>query len=213
MSTVRTQYDRQSRSYDRRWARYTEQTTRLLLGEARIDPGERVLDVACGTGAAIGVLLESEPGQSVTGVDLSPGMLDAARRTFGRHPNVAFREAPAEALPFDPGTFDVVISASALHYFERPATALSEMVRVLVPGGRIVILDWNRAPLRMALLDAWLRLIDPAHGHVFTAPELRALLEGAGVDAIRIEDRRLGFWSLLIAAGIRPTPAHEATPL
>lgn len=94
---VRHQYDRAAQRYDRRWRRYIRQTLDLLEAYARIGPDERVLDVACGTGAFVERLVAANPNQHVVGVDVSAGMLAQAQTKLGHHPHVQFVEAPAEA--------------------------------------------------------------------------------------------------------------------
>ena len=90
MSTVARQYDRAARTYDRFWARYVCRTQDLLDGAARIRPGERVLDVGCGTGTFAARLVARHPAQDATGVDVSAGMLAEARRKTAHAPNARF---------------------------------------------------------------------------------------------------------------------------
>jgi ubiquinone/menaquinone biosynthesis C-methylase UbiE len=110
---------------------------------AGLKPGQRVLDVACGTG----VLAEEAarrvaPGGTVTGLDRNEGMLAVARR---KAPGIGWRQGMAESLPFPDGTFDAVLSQFGLMFFEDRAQALREMARVTRPGGRIAVAVW--APL------------------------------------------------------------------
>ena len=196
---ARRQYDRAAATYDRRWAGYVRQTVDLLAAHARIAPGERVLDVGCGTGTFVRRLVDANPAQAVVGVDLSAGMLGVARRTAGTAPNVRFVEASAEALPLPDGAFDVAVSASALHYADRPDVALAEMARVLRPGGRAVVLDWDRSRWPMPLLDAALRVVDPAHTRTFSAREIDALVAAAGFEARPAERIRRGVWGFAVA--------------
>lgn len=98
--------------------------------------GRDVLDAGCGSGALSAALLER--GATVTGVDSSAGMLDLARRRLGE--DVALRRADlSEVLPFEDDTFDDVIASLVLHYLEDWAPALSEIHRVLRPGGRLLV--------------------------------------------------------------------------
>lgn len=114
---------------------------RELITAARIEPGMRIVDVACGTGVlAIEAADATQPGGSVVGVDLNPGMLAVAR---GKAPDIDWREAPAEALPFDSGEFDAVLSQFGLMFFHDRAAAIREMWRVLRPGGRLAIAVWD----------------------------------------------------------------------
>jgi SAM-dependent methyltransferase len=104
---------------------------------AGIKPGDRVLDVACGTG----VLAREAAGcvgsrGSVTGLDLNEGMLAVARRL---RPEIEWRQGDAAKLPFQDGAFDVVVSQFGLMFFPDQVAALREMWRVLAPRGRLAV--------------------------------------------------------------------------
>lgn len=120
---------------------------------------ERLLDIGTGTGWA--ARLAAGRGARVTGVDIAPGMLDAAESLSGHlEPRPEFVRAAAEALPFDDGTFDCVISTYGVIFSERPAAAIAEMARVLRPGGRLALATWADDPdgyiaRFFALLSRW----------------------------------------------------------
>ena len=108
---------------------------------AQIKPGQRVLDVACGTGIlAREVATRTGPTGYVVGVDPMPGMLAVAK---GLAPAVEWREGVAESLPFSDESFDVVVSQFGLMFFTNRHRALREMLRVLTPGGRVVVAVWD----------------------------------------------------------------------
>jgi len=112
-----------------------------VAGMAGLAPGERVLDVACETGvlarAASGLV--GETGQ-VTGLDLNPGMLTVARELA---PEVVWAQGDACALPFEDEAFDVVMSNFGLMFFPDRQAAIREMLRVLRPGGRLLVAVWD----------------------------------------------------------------------
>src|SRR5215216_4533148 len=114
-----------------------------LIGAASPQPGERVLDVACGTGVVARLAAECVgAGGKVVGLDLNPGMLAVARSVASPTP-IDWREDSAVALPFEAGAFDLVCCQQGLQFFpDRPA-ALRQMHRVLVPGGRLGLATWR----------------------------------------------------------------------
>lgn len=122
-----------------------QQIWQRLIDRAALARGERVIDVGCGTGRAT-MLAASRvsPGGAVVGIDASAEMIEAARKKAEQaRQDVEFRQAVMEALPFPDSSFDVVLSCQALHHVPRDAKhqALSEMRRVLKPGGRLLLLD------------------------------------------------------------------------
>ncbi|WP_424929639.1 class I SAM-dependent methyltransferase [Amaricoccus tamworthensis] len=114
-----------------------------LCRAAGVAQGERVLDVACGTGATTRAAAEIVgPGGNVTGIDRNDGMLDVARQNCARH--MEFVDGMAEALPFEDGSFDRVLCQFALMFFEDREAALREMRRVLAPRGAVALSVWDR---------------------------------------------------------------------
>jgi ubiquinone/menaquinone biosynthesis C-methylase UbiE len=140
-------------------------------------PVDRMLDVGCGSGLfaiQIAALVER-----VMGVDLSPAMLDQARgaQADAGVSNVEWRQANVAELPFEDAAFSIVTSRAMLHHVASPMRAMTEMRRVCAPGGRIVVLDLSPKPAKAAAFDAVQMLLDPAHVHAMTQPELRAIGE------------------------------------
>lgn len=112
-----------------------------LLETARLQPGERILDVACGTGVIARLAAEAVgPAGSVTGVDLAPGMIDVARATPApAGPPIEWHIGDAATLPFPDDTYDTVLCQMGLMFISDRPAAIAEMRRTLVPGGRLVI--------------------------------------------------------------------------
>ena len=166
---VRQQHDRLARVYDRRWSRYISRTLALLRTWASIPPQAAVLDIGCGTGEFERLVLSEQPEQRMVGVDLSVKMLEIAREKCQAYPNVTFCTATSSALPFPDHSFDMVVSASALHYFDQPEVSLREMRRVLRPDGSVVIMDWCKDYVSCRLFD--IALIEPAYQRCYTQRE------------------------------------------
>ncbi|NBD95729.1 MAG: methyltransferase domain-containing protein [Gammaproteobacteria bacterium] len=105
-------------------------------------PGMRILDVATGTGWTARRL--AEQGSETTGVDIATDMLaDARARASARGLEIEFREGDAEALPFDDGSFDAVISTFGVMFVQQPESAAAELARVCRPGGRLALAVWT----------------------------------------------------------------------
>ena len=112
-----------------------------LIKHARVRAGQRVLDVACGTGVA--ALTAARVGARVTGLDLTPELLARARENAElANLEVEWHEGDVEQLPFRDASFDVVLSQYGHIFAPRPDVAVSEMLRVLKPGGTIAFSTW-----------------------------------------------------------------------
>lgn len=161
---------------------------------AQISTGERILDIACGTG----ILAREASGRagqsgSVVGLDPSPGMLAVARRSA---PSIEWRQGTAEDLPFEDGSFNVVVSQFGLMFFTDRDAAVREMLRVLGHDGRFAVAVWDSLdnseayPIEVDLLE---RLAGSEAADALRAPfvmgdteELRSLFEGAGATGVEI---------------------------
>lgn len=215
---VREMFSRLARRYDlvndvmsfgmhRVWKK---QTVRLALSGA--SPRARVLDLCCGSGDLC-FLAEQLGAASVVGADFTLPMLDVAqrRRRQGRHRS-RFIQADALRLPFRDGVFDVLTIGYGLRNVADIPAALSEMRRVLAPGGRAVVLDFGKpdSALPAALYRAYLGSVMPAMGWLFHRdPQtyayipaslerypaqrgVEALMKAAGFLDVRYEERLLG---------------------
>ena len=122
-------------------------------------PGERILDIAAGTGTSSAALAKS--GADVVAVDFSKGMIDVGRR---KHPSISFVEADASKLPFAAGEFDAVTISFGLRNIEDPKKALAEMYRVTKPGGRLVVCEFSKPPRALFRAGYWayLKYVMPA---------------------------------------------------
>jgi ubiquinone/menaquinone biosynthesis C-methylase UbiE len=169
-------------------------------------PGERVLDVACGTGIVARLAAKHVgPMGKVIGLDLNAGMLTVARSTTAGTENIEWREGNATALPLSDKTFDLVLCQQGLQFFPDRLASSKEMHRVLAPGGRLALSVWSsisNCPGFLSLAEALERHIGSEAATFMRSPfsltnesELRSLVEGAGFHSVKIHpaNKRLIF--------------------
>lgn len=197
---VRAHYDEVAADYDQVFAPHI---TRHYLDKRRsvveaLSVDGLLLDVGCGTGAFAGHLAAA--GLDVVGVDISPGMLaEAARRGL-----TGVFAASSTALPFADDTFDLALTVATLHHFETPARVaqtITEMARVVRPGGRVLL--WDHNPLNPYW--TWLmRRVPQDSGDERLVPlsEILADVRAAGLHRIRA--RRLGFVPDFVPSSLMP---------
>ncbi|MFI9815990.1 methyltransferase domain-containing protein [Saccharothrix variisporea] len=168
-----------------------------LLEAADLRAGERVLDIACGTGVVTRRAAERVgPRGSVTGLDISAGMLEIARAGSAE---IDWREGDAAALPLPDGAFDVVVSSLGMQFVEDKQSALREVHRVLTPGGRVAIATVGPTPPLFAVLEqALARHVSPevagfmrAVFSLYDPEQLRTLATDAGFDDIDVRSKAL----------------------
>jgi len=123
-------------------ATFTPPVAGHLVKFARIQPDEAVLDVGTGTGVV--AITAARSGAKVTGLDLTPELLEVARENarIARHEEIVWTEGDAEQLPYADASFDVVLSQFGHMFAPRPEVAIAEMRRVLKPGGRVAFATW-----------------------------------------------------------------------
>lgn len=142
-----------------------------LIKSVSVEPGDRTLDVACGTGALTRYLAKAVGmAPAPVGLDISPGMLNVAQRL---DPDIQWRRGDAQALPFENGSFDRVFCQFGLMFFADKVAAISEMKRVLSPGGMLVMAVWDSLdnnPGFLEKVDILDRLAGSRAGDALRAP-------------------------------------------
>jgi len=144
-----------------RWVMREEQFKRHLIRQARIDPGQRVLDLGCGTATLTLMLKQAHPGATVIGLDGDAKILEIGRAKARRTGvDITLDEGMAYQLPYPDESFDRVLSSLVLHHLnpEDKRRALREVYRVLRPGGELHVVDFGQPH------TAWGRLVAPVMG-------------------------------------------------
>ena len=190
-----------------------------IADAAGIEPGQRVLDVACGTGVVAREC--AHRGATVTGLDLNESMLSVARRIS---PDIDWRQADASDLPFEDGTFDAVVCQFGLMFFPEREKSLSEQWRILAPGGRLAVSTWDvieQIPIYVAMVGLIERHGGGDAAQVFRAPfwfgdktNLTNVFSAAGITGLEIDTHagieRFGSLDEFVEVEIKGSPLAES---
>src|SRR5271166_5356916 len=189
--TILDQFTRQAIPFASAPAIRNTDALNRIVQMAQAGPDDTVLDVACGPGLLVCAFARVV--RHATGIDLTPAMLDQARKLQAQQglDNVSWQEGDVLPLPYPDAQFSIVSTRFAFHHFLDPLAVLKEMRRVVKPGGRIVVADSAPAANKAAAFNAMEILRDPSHVRAMPPEELRELFAQAGLAEPRIEMYRL----------------------
>lgn len=185
-----------------RYDRQLTPVTDALLRGASLTGTDRVLDV--GSGSGVTTIAAAQVAAHVTGVDISEPLTRVARERARDLGNVEFLVADAQTHPFEPGSFDVVLSQFGLMFFDAPETAFTNLHGALTDGGRIVFTTWRRLGD-----NEWLAPVAAAVAEFADVPDLGGLANGGGMFAMR-DDREIT--DLLLGTGFTDITAEPVSP-
>jgi ubiquinone/menaquinone biosynthesis C-methylase UbiE len=192
-----------------------EEATPLLIRMGAITATDEVLDVACGAGVL--ACAAARVARRVTGIDLTPAMIERAIALQAELSlvNLSWHVGEVAQLPFPAAQFDVVLTRYSLHHFLRPIEVLADMARVCKPLGRVVVADLVLPSEKLATYDQMERLRDPSHVRVLTEAELGKSLTSVGVVDLRWSGYRfeLELGALLEASFPQPGDAEKVRAL
>jgi SAM-dependent methyltransferase len=185
------QFTRQAAQFAASPTARSEDILERVVRLARPEASDTALDVACGPGLLVCGMARYVG--HATGIDLTPAMLEQARRTQKAQGigNVSWDQGDVSAMPYADGTFDIVTCRFAFHHFPDPLTVLREMRRVCRAGGRIVVADSAPASEKAADFNAMEKMRDPSHTRALAVEELTALFVAAGLPEAQAERTRL----------------------
>ena len=165
-----------------------EKALQLLIDAVGAGPYDTLLDVACGGGNVVCAFARVV--NQATGIDMTPAMLERARRVAQEQSlaNVIWDQGQATSLPYADGTFSIVVTRFSFHHFIAPLAALKEMVRVCAPGGRVLVADMHTSTdsAKSAEFNRMELLRDPSHVRALPVAELQALFPAAGLSKAKI---------------------------
>jgi ubiquinone/menaquinone biosynthesis C-methylase UbiE len=202
---------------------------RALLDVLSPAPGERLLEAGCGSGLLCRQIAgRVSPGGHVTGIDVSYGMVAAARQhaaRLGLEEQIAFEVGQAEALAYPDGAFAAALAARLLLHVAEPERVVAELRRVVRPGGRVVLMDWDfdTAAVDHSNRELTRRLLhwrsDHYGGNNWSGRQLMGLANRAGLQEVQVtpavivaRDERAGFTQSLWRAAQRACEAGAITP-
>ena len=173
-------FDRQAGTYDESdYSRYPRECYPHVLNAIGSVPFGRVLDLGCGTGAILEQIGKRSGAAELFGLDLSEKMIAQAARRLGERASLSVGDA--EALPYEDERFDLVCCVESFHHYPDCAKALSEVRRVLKPGGVFLLCDtWARTPARQ-IMNFFIRFSDDGDVRIYSRREIGELLTGAGL--------------------------------
>jgi ubiquinone/menaquinone biosynthesis C-methylase UbiE len=179
-TAARQHFDGWSETYEQdSAARWLREIQTQALAALSLAPDDVLLDLGCGTGAAVRDAAPSV--RRAVGFDLSPGMIAQATERAAGFDNVEFHTGDVSGrLPFEDGAFTALVCTTAFHHFPKPPDTIAEMSRVLAPGGRVVIADANRRHPLVFALDLVLRVAQASHAGFRSPAQLMHMLCAAG---------------------------------
>ncbi|CAN5493262.1 hypothetical protein BH23BAC3_BH23BAC3_16060 [soil metagenome] len=186
-------YDKLSDNYDRSYSAYLHHTHDRLLNCMNILPGEKILDISCGTGILAEKLLMRYSDIKLVLNDPSDGMLAIATDRLKAKDAVEFKGSNAEEINFEEGTFDRVICLNSFHYYADQKKVVRNIHDILKARGRVNILDWNRKGW-FHLPNTIISLLSPENINTRSLAEMKCMLEKKHFE-ITLEQRwTFRFW-------------------
>jgi SAM-dependent methyltransferase len=171
MQSTSTEFDELKKKMRAMWmagdfgqiALYSATTAEEFVARLSIQPGVKVLDVACGTGNLS--IPAARGGAEVTGLDIAPNLLEQARaRAAAEDLHIVFEEGDAEEMSYSDGAFDMVITMFGAMFAPRPDRVAAELSRVCRSGGKIAMANWTREGLVGKMFAAGARFVPPPEG-------------------------------------------------
>jgi SAM-dependent methyltransferase len=179
----------------------------LILAASGVEPEDNVLDVSCGPG----IMARAFAGiaRHVTGIDLTPAMIERAKvlQDSNGKTNVAWLVGDVLPLPFSGASFSLVFTRYSLHHFLDPNAVLDEMVRVCLPGGKVVVVDVFTSTSEQAeAYNQMEKLRDPSHVRALSLGELSGMFHQAGLQKIETQFYKHEFELEQVLQGSFPNP-------
>lgn len=194
-------YSQSAAKYEERWANYLDHTHQRFLAEIEIQANDHMLDLSCGTGLLAKYIIERGGYfQQLVLNDVAAEMRAYARQRFEERADVSFTSFSAEVIEQPNNYFDKIFSLSAFHNYPQQKQVLAECHRVLKPGGRFFILDWNRSGFFR--LKNWLiKMLVPERIDTISAREITTMLQEEGFELSTVDEWYHRSWKFYYVIG------------
>jgi ubiquinone/menaquinone biosynthesis C-methylase UbiE len=191
LASIVSQFTRQAAHFAHMPGHNHEESLRLIAELTQVSSSDVVLDVACGSGIVARSL--AREAERVIGIDITPAMLGEGARLAAIEglANVEWREGDITDLPWDDGSFSIVVSRYAFHHLLNRERVFSEMVRVCRPGGKVVLVDAVLPNEQLEAYNAFEKLLDPSHTSALSFEELDLLLVNSRLTNLRFSFYRM----------------------
>ena len=179
-STIK-QYKKLAKSYNFRFPSYLKVITDKVAAIANITPGDRVLDLGCGTGELIFRLAQEYPATGeLVGIDISEEMLKRAKSKLDSFKAVSLHSGNIEQISYPDEYFDLIVSSGVMHYVRNPKNMIKEALRVLRPRGRFLLIDMAQESLTTRISSLFRRITDPGTVQFYSLHSVSELLSSQG---------------------------------
>jgi ubiquinone/menaquinone biosynthesis C-methylase UbiE len=197
-------YDALASKYDVRWKGYLENTHQKLLGQLKIHPSDRLLDISAGTGYLAKQVQQNEwEFYEFVLNDVSSEMLGKAREKVGSDDRYRFTGYSAEQMSFESNSFDRVISMNAFHNYQDQGAVIREVYRILKPGGMFYLLDWNKEGL-FRTVNYWIDKLTSETIQAVSADAAGELLSSYHFNIKHKQTWRYRYWNLFLITVAKP---------
>ena len=184
---TKEKFDKQAEKYDSKYGTHAMALYDDILEKLDHFSFDDLLDIGCGTGNLLS-LISSKYKSNLTGIDLSPEMLEIAHNKLGKKADLILGDS--ENLPFEPESFDMIICTDSFHHYPRPNHVLKGIRKVLKPGGSLLIADpWAPAPFRQ-IANFFFRFRNEGDVKIYSEAEILKLFELTGLNLVEYNKLR-----------------------
>jgi len=154
----------------------------MMINAVEVQNGQIVIDVACGTGDLIAAVKQKADIQAY-GIDIAEQMIEIAKE---KHQSISFSVAPAYPLEFDDSSVDTIMVSAAFHHFEQPQRFVTECLRVLRPGGKAYIGEFNIPAAARHIMNFLIKFVKTGDVKIYSDSELASFFSKAGFEITEI---------------------------